>query len=39
MPTSPAAIAAGDENGAAAATDRLIDKIEAFTRATVDVDF
>jgi DNA-binding GntR family transcriptional regulator len=29
------AIAAADENGAAAATDRLIDKIEAFTRDTV----
>jgi DNA-binding GntR family transcriptional regulator len=33
------AIAAGDEDGAAAATDRLIDKIDAFTRATVSIDF
>jgi DNA-binding GntR family transcriptional regulator len=32
------AIAAGDEDGAAAATDRLIDKIDAFTRATVSID-
>ena len=33
------AIAAGDEEAAATATDRLIDKIEAFTRATVSIDF
>lgn len=33
------AIAAADEEGAAAATDRLIDKIEAFTRASVSIDF
>ena len=33
------AIAAGDEDAAATATDRLIDKIEAFTRATVSIDF
>jgi DNA-binding GntR family transcriptional regulator len=32
------AIAAGDEQGAGMATDRLLDRIEAFTRATVDVD-
>jgi DNA-binding GntR family transcriptional regulator len=33
------AIAAADEEGAAVATDCLIDKIEAFTRATVSIDF
>jgi DNA-binding GntR family transcriptional regulator len=33
------AIAAGDEDGAAAAADRLLDMIEAFTRATVGIDF
>jgi len=33
------AIAAADEAGAAAAADRLLDKIESFTRATVDTDF
>ena len=33
------AIAAADEDGASTATDRLIDKIEAFTRATVSIDF
>lgn len=33
------AIAKGDEPGAAAATDRLLDKIESFTRATVSIDF
>lgn len=33
------AIARADEAGAAAATDRLLDKIESFTRATVDTDF
>ena len=33
------AIAEADEPGAAAATDRLLDKIESFTRATVDADF
>jgi DNA-binding GntR family transcriptional regulator len=33
------AIAAADEERAAAATDCLIDKIEAFTRATVSIDF
>jgi len=33
------AIAKGDEPGAAAATDRLLDKIESFTRATVSTDF
>lgn len=33
------AIAAGDQDGAAAATDRLINKIEAFTRGTVGIDF
>ncbi|MBN8478405.1 MAG: GntR family transcriptional regulator [Burkholderiales bacterium] len=32
------AIAAGDENAAAAATDALLDNIEAFTRATVSAD-
>jgi DNA-binding GntR family transcriptional regulator len=32
------AIAKGDEPGAAAATDRLLDKIESFTRATVSTD-
>lgn len=32
------AIAAGDEQGAAHASDRLVDKIEAFTRATVSTD-
>jgi DNA-binding GntR family transcriptional regulator len=31
------AIAAGEEKGAAAALDRLLDSIEAFTRATVEV--
>jgi DNA-binding GntR family transcriptional regulator len=31
-------IAAGDEKGAAAAMDRLLDKIEEFTRATVSAD-
>jgi DNA-binding GntR family transcriptional regulator len=31
------AIAQGDERGAAAALDRLLDNIQAFTRATVDV--
>jgi DNA-binding GntR family transcriptional regulator len=31
------AIAAGDEKGAGAALDRLLDNIEAFTRATVEV--
>jgi DNA-binding GntR family transcriptional regulator len=31
------AIAAGDEKGAATALDRLLDSIEAFTRATVEV--
>jgi DNA-binding GntR family transcriptional regulator len=33
------AIAAADESAAAAATDRLLDKIESFTRATVSADF
>jgi DNA-binding GntR family transcriptional regulator len=33
------AIAEGDEAGAAAAVDRLLDKIESFTKATVSVDF
>lgn len=33
------AIAQGDEAGAASAVDRLLDKIESFTRATVSVDF
>jgi DNA-binding GntR family transcriptional regulator len=33
------AIAKGDEAGAALATDRLLDKIELFTRATVSTDF
>lgn len=33
------AIAAGDETAAAAATDRLLDKIDSFTRATVSTDF
>lgn len=33
------AIAAGDETAAAAAADRLLDKIESFTRATVSTDF
>ncbi|MCZ7565323.1 MAG: GntR family transcriptional regulator [Burkholderiales bacterium] len=33
------AIAAADGAGAAAATDRLLDKIESFTRATVSADF
>jgi DNA-binding GntR family transcriptional regulator len=33
------AIAKGDEADAAAAVDRLLDKIESFTRATVSVDF
>lgn len=33
------AIAKGDEAGAATATDRLLDKIESFTRATVSTDF
>lgn len=33
------AIAAGDPNAAGAATDRLMDQIEAFTRATVDTGF
>jgi len=33
------AIAAADEAAAAAATDRLLDKIESFTRATVSTDF
>ena len=32
------AIAAGDQDGAADAADRLIDKIDAFTRATVSID-
>ncbi|MCL4767415.1 MAG: GntR family transcriptional regulator [Hyphomicrobiaceae bacterium] len=32
-------IAAGDSNAAGAATDRLMDQIEAFTRATLDADF
>jgi DNA-binding GntR family transcriptional regulator len=32
------AIAKGDEPGAATATDRLLDKIESFTRATVSTD-
>jgi DNA-binding FadR family transcriptional regulator len=31
------AIVAGDEKAAAAALDRLLDSIEAFTRATVEV--
>ena len=31
------AVAQGDERGAAAALDRLVDNIQAFTRATVDV--
>jgi DNA-binding GntR family transcriptional regulator len=35
----PETIARADEAGAAAATDRLLDKIESFTRATVDTDF
>jgi DNA-binding GntR family transcriptional regulator len=33
------AIARGDEDGAACAVDRLLDKIESFTRATISVDF
>ena len=33
------AIAAGDEDAAAAAMDRLLDNIETFTRATVSTDF
>lgn len=33
------AIAKGDEADAASAVDRLLDKIESFTRATVSVDF
>ncbi len=33
------AISKGDEPGAAAAADRLLDKIETFTRATVSSDF
>jgi DNA-binding GntR family transcriptional regulator len=33
------AIAAGDEAGAAAASDRLLDMVESFTRATVTTDF
>lgn len=33
------AIAGGDEDGAAFAVDRLLDKIESFTRATISVDF
>jgi len=33
------AIAQGDEAGAATAVDRLLDKIESFTRATISVDF
>lgn len=33
------AIAAADESAAAVATDRLLDKIESFTRATVSADF
>ena len=33
------AIARGDEAGAASAVDRLLDKIESFTRATISVDF
>jgi len=33
------AIAAGDETAAAAVTDRLLDKIDSFTRATVSTDF
>jgi DNA-binding GntR family transcriptional regulator len=33
------AIAKGDEPGAAAAADRLLDMIESFTRATVSTDF
>lgn len=33
------AIARGDEDGAASAVDRLLDKIESFTRATISVDF
>lgn len=33
------AIGRGDEAGAAAAVDRLLDKIESFTRATVSLDF
>ena len=32
------AIAGGDGDGAAAASDRLLDYIEAFTRATVTAD-
>lgn len=32
------AIGRGDQDGAATATDRLIDKIDAFTRATVGID-
>jgi DNA-binding GntR family transcriptional regulator len=33
------AIAAGDENAAGAASDRLLDMVESFTRATVTTDF
>ena len=33
------AIAAADEDAAAAAMDRLLDNIEKFTRATVSTDF
>jgi DNA-binding GntR family transcriptional regulator len=33
------AVAAGDEAGAAAASDRLLDMVESFTRATVTTDF
>jgi DNA-binding GntR family transcriptional regulator len=33
------AIAGGDEAGAAAASDRLLDMVESFTRATVTTDF
>jgi DNA-binding GntR family transcriptional regulator len=33
------AIARGDEAGAASALDRLLDKIESFTRSTVSVEF
>jgi DNA-binding GntR family transcriptional regulator len=32
------AVAQGDEDGAAAASDRLVDYIEAFARATLDSD-
>ena len=36
MPTSPRAIVAGDGTGAAAASDALLEYIEAITRAAVD---